>query len=113
MPYKPGSQRNHERQLQYDREQRLRYNREYDKNRPEQHKIYSTSRWQKLREYKKHRNPLCEECLRNNEITPMALVDHIIPIAEGGAPYDVANLQSLCASCHQKKHAEGRGGRKV
>lgn len=105
MPYKPGSQETRERQL--------RYNHEYDNSRPERHKIYSTSRWQKLREYKKHRNPLCEECLRNNVITPMELVDHIIPIAEGGAPYDLENLQSLCASCHNKKHAEGRGGKKL
>ena len=51
--------------------------------------------------------------MRNNVITPMELVDHIIPIAEGGALYDLENLQSLCAACHNKKHAEGRGGKKL
>ena len=105
MPYKPGSHDNRERQK--------RYNREYDQSRPERHKIYGTTRWQKLREYKRHRDPLCEECMRKNVITPMALVDHIIPISEGGAPFDMENLQSLCVSCHNKKHAEGRGVRKV
>ncbi len=105
MPYKPGTRQT--------RERRSISNREYDRNRPERHKIYSTSRWQKLREFKKHRSPLCEECLRHGIVTPMTLVDHIIPIAEGGSPFDVENLQSLCAACHNKKHAEGRGGQKV
>ena len=105
MPYKPGAKRSQE-------SKRKSY-REYDRSRPERHKIYSTSRWQKLREYKKHRNPLCEECLRNNVITPMSLVDHIIPIEDGGAAFELSNLQSLCSACHNKKHAEGRGGKKV
>lgn len=30
-------------------------------------------------------------------------IDHIIEIADGGSHYDKNNLQSLCASCHNKK----------
>lgn len=77
---------------------------EYNLRRPERHKIYSTSRWQRLREYKKKLNPLCEECARHGRLTPMVLVDHIVPIEEGGAIFDMENLQSLCAACHNKKH---------
>ena len=80
---------------------------EYNRCRPERHKIYSTARWQRVREYKKKRNPLCEECARQGRITPMALVDHIVPIEEGGAVFDMENLQSLCAACHNKKHGGG------
>ena len=109
MPYKPGTRQSPTTGKKRDK----RYDRVYDRMRPESHRLYSTSRWQKLREYKKHRNPLCEECLRNHVITPATLVDHILPIAEGGAPFDIANLQSLCAACHNKKHAEGRGRKKV
>jgi 5-methylcytosine-specific restriction endonuclease McrA len=29
--------------------------------------------------------------------------DHIVELKDGGAPYDVANGQCLCGSCHSKK----------
>jgi 5-methylcytosine-specific restriction endonuclease McrA len=32
-------------------------------------------------------------------------VDHITPLADGGAPFDHENLQPLCASCHNRKSA--------
>jgi 5-methylcytosine-specific restriction endonuclease McrA len=32
------------------------------------------------------------------------IVDHIIPIEEGGEFMDTENLQTLCMSCHNKKH---------
>ena len=101
MPYKPTEKKN-------CRMQKLLTS-EYNHRRPERHKIYSTSRWQKLRAYKRKRNPLCEECLKHGRITPAVLVDHIIPIEEGGAVFEIENLQSLCSECHNKKHAEGRG----
>lgn len=31
--------------------------------------------------------------------------DHVIPIALGGAEYDLNNLQTLCEKCHRKKTA--------
>lgn len=33
-------------------------------------------------------------------------VDHIEPIADGGHPFDPANLQTLCSECHRQKTAE-------
>ncbi len=105
MPYKPLSRTSN----------RMRYlrNRTYDMQRPARHKIYNTTRWQKLREYKRHLTPLCEECLRQGRVTPAELVDHIVPIEEGGAVFELDNLQSLCKACHNRKHADGRGGKKV
>ena len=99
MPYKPKTPENF-------RMKRL-LNREYNIRRPERHKIYRTSRWQKLRDYKRRRNPLCEECLRQGIMTPAELVDHIIPIEDGGAIFDLENLQSLCRACHNRKHSKG------
>jgi 5-methylcytosine-specific restriction endonuclease McrA len=32
-------------------------------------------------------------------------VDHIIPVSEGGHPFDPANLQTLCTDCHKHKTA--------
>ncbi|MBR1439474.1 MAG: HNH endonuclease [Synergistaceae bacterium] len=37
----------------------------------------------------------------------MVLVDHIIPIEDGGAVFDLSNFQSLCSACHKKKHGKG------
>ena len=34
------------------------------------------------------------------------VVDHIIPIADGGHEWDRQNLQPLCAPCHAKKDSK-------
>ena len=96
MPYKPVSRVESERKKQNIRD--------YDKHRPERHKFYNSSEWKKLRDYVRRKNPLCAECLRNGIITEGDLVDHIVPIEEGGAKLDISNLQVLCNSCHNKKH---------
>ena len=104
MPYKPTAKT--------DTRMKRLLDREYNNRRPERHQIYNTSEWRKLREYKRRLNPLCEECLRHGVITPAELVDHIIPIEEGGAMFELGNLQSLCSRCHNEKHAGGRGVKK-
>ena len=38
----------------------------------------------------------CVECGRKGRLE----VDHIRPIARGGAPLDPANLRTLCRGCH-------------
>ena len=40
--------------------------------------------------------------------TPRMYADHIIELQDGGAPYDVANGQCLCPSCHTTKTIEAR-----
>ena len=37
-------------------------------------------------------------------------VDHITPLAEGGAPFDMENTQTLCRPCHFDKTTLDRGG---
>jgi 5-methylcytosine-specific restriction protein A len=50
----------------------------------------------------------CADCGR---IDPANHADHIVPIAQGGARYDVANGQTLCIRCHGRKTlAEARAG---
>lgn len=56
--------------------------------------------WQKLRKWKLATDPFCASCGGSAN-----QVDHIQPIADGGARLDPANLQSLCISCHSKKTA--------
>lgn len=62
--------------------------------------IYSTWRWKKLRAAKVKLNPLCEHCLENGRATPVKDVDHVHEIQDGGAIWDINNLQSLCRRHH-------------
>ena len=46
------------------------------------------------------RTPLCARCG-----APATEVDHVVPVADGGALLDPDNLQPLCAGCHRVKTA--------
>ena len=69
-------------------------------------KFYQSTRWRKLRKMFVAENPVCVHCEAKGFTTPVAEVDHIIPLRLGGYPYDFNNLQSLCKSCHAKKSAK-------
>lgn len=76
--------------------------------------FYNSWPWRKKRKQHLLKEPLCRMCKSNDIITAANMVDHIVPIAQGGAPLEDSNLQSLCdyrgLSCHEKKSAtESRG----
>lgn len=66
---------------------------------------YTAPVWRKFRKAKLTENPLCRYCLEMEppRYTAATVLDHITPIREGGAEWDSDNLQSLCATCHNKK----------
>ena len=68
--------------------------------------FYKTKEWVELRKIKLRQSPFCEECKKNGTIVVGKIVDHIVPIKQGGAPYDINNLQTLCWSCHSRKSIE-------
>ena len=84
--------------------QRARHS-QYSKTRgdSEHTKIYSTKAWKTSRKAALYRDD--GWCVRCKE-APAVLVDHIKEIKDGGSPYDLSNLQCLCARCHAKKTAE-------
>lgn len=53
---------------------------------------------------------LCEDCLAKQPrvVTPATVVDHIKPLALGGADVD-ANTRNLCGLCHEVRTAEQFG----
>ena len=59
--------------------------------------VYKTKRWRVLRRQRLYLDSLCPCGAIATD------VDHITPIRDGGAPYDLGNTQSLCHSCHAKK----------
>lgn len=67
--------------------------------------FYQSMAWRNLRKAFITQHPICEECKKKGIITPATVVDHIVPINEGGAALSPDNLQSLCDRCHNKKSA--------
>jgi 5-methylcytosine-specific restriction protein A len=61
--------------------------------------IYSSKRWEMLRRRVLFEQPICAICDDALAID----ADHIRPIESGGAPYERANCQGLCKSCHSAK----------
>jgi len=66
-------------------------------------RIYGTKAWKLARRMALERdNGWCVMCQKK----PAILVDHIKELKDGGSPYDLSNLQSLCHACHTKKTKE-------
>lgn len=104
MPRKPGEQ--------FMKQRERQTNKIYNKSRPERDKLYYSKQWKKISKLYRQSHPLCEECERNGRITPAYLVDHIVPIEDGGSMWEWDNLQSLCIVCHNRKHGDRQGGSK-
>jgi 5-methylcytosine-specific restriction enzyme A len=65
---------------------------------------YGTAKWQRYRQQKHRRDPLCEACLQVGRLTPATVTDHRKPISQGGAPFPpLDELTSLCERCHNAK----------
>jgi 5-methylcytosine-specific restriction protein A len=78
--------------------------RTHSKERLIRNKFYQTTRWRKLRAMFIKEFPLCVECGNVGQV-----VDHILPIKDGGHALDWENLQTMCHRCHNVKSAkEGR-----
>lgn len=67
--------------------------------------IYHSRQWRQVRLLALARDGhRCVECRG----TARLAVDHITPVDRGGAPFDLANLQTLCRLCHNVKSAIDR-----
>lgn len=59
------------------------------------------SSWDRRSYNYRRSHPFCEECARRGfPVTPVDVVDHIVPREDGGPLLDPGNLQSLCHPCH-------------
>ena len=72
-------------------------------------RVYGLKRWQRTRIAFLADHPLCMWCTERGLLVPAVDVDHIIPIAKGGAWFSTDNLQALCHACHSKKTASDKG----
>ena len=82
--------------------------REYNHGRKDNplYKLYSSKAWRKVRKVKLSMNPLCERCRAKGLLKPATEVHHSIAVRDGGDPFDIAGLESLCKPCHSRESAE-------
>lgn len=84
--------------------------RELEARRPSAHERGYDRRHREWREKVLERDPWCQMCGN----APATVADHIVPIREGGARFDLGNGQGLCEPCHnsskQSQEKRGRGG---
>ncbi|MGX8703542.1 MAG: HNH endonuclease [bacterium] len=71
-------------------------------------KFYASTAWRRVRARYISLHPICEICGR----AAAEVVDHIVPINQGGAPLDESNFQALCSTCHNRKSGRESRGQK-
>ena len=86
-------------------------------NRSRHNALYSTRAWQRLsarvlRAWRGEHGHWCPGYGRPAHRASDLTVDHIVPLAVGGAPFDIANTSVLCRACNSTKGAAtgDRGG---
>lgn len=86
-------------------------------NRSRHNALYSTRAWQRLsarvlRAWRGEHGDWCPGYQRPAHRASDLTVDHVVPLAAGGAPFDIGNTAVLCRSCNSTKGAstDDRGG---
>jgi 5-methylcytosine-specific restriction protein A len=79
-------------------------------NRSRHNVLYSTRAWQRLsarvlRAWRGEHGNWCPGYQRPAHPAADLTVDHVAPLAAGGAPFDIANTAVLCRSCNSTKGA--------
>ena len=81
-----------------------------ESNRSRHNAIYSTRAWQRLsarvlRAWCGEHGNWCPGYQRPAHRATDLTVDHVVPLAAGGAPFDIGNTAVLCRSCNSTKGA--------
>ena len=67
--------------------------------------FYQSAAWRVVRAAFLRAHPLCRECASCGLKVAARVVDHVLPLKDGGERFDWINLQALCVSCHNRKTA--------
>ncbi|MEO8466257.1 MAG: HNH endonuclease signature motif containing protein [Gammaproteobacteria bacterium] len=66
-------------------------------------RFYDSALWQRTRDAKLKRDPLCQYCALTGVVSQATVVDHYVPLIRGGHPTADDNLVSADESCHNRK----------
>lgn len=86
-----------QRELERSRRQRA------DPERGKRVKLYHSKKWLMTRKAVLARDPICTDGTVCGGKRLSSEVDHIVPLSQGGAEYDLANLRGICSGCHALK----------
>ena len=75
--------------------------------------FYQSRQWRLMRAAFLREHPVCGACSERGGLIPARVVDHLVPVKDGGARYLTSNLQALCVSCHNRKTARESAGRRA
>jgi len=82
-----------------------------EQTRPDRDRFYDTQGWRRFRKWFLARHPLCEMgCNAEGRTTAATDVDHIVSLAQGGAPLDESNVRAACHPCHSRHTATEQSG---
>jgi 5-methylcytosine-specific restriction endonuclease McrA len=84
---------------EYERERSRR--RRADPDRGQRVAIYHKKKWLTTRKKVLASDPICRVCGQRLSTE----VDHVVPLAQGGDPWDLDGLQGICGPCHWEKSA--------
>lgn len=59
-----------------------------------------SSRWDRLSKAYRREHPFCQWCEQIGRLRPVAVVDHKIPVVDGGAVFEPQNWWGLCLPHH-------------
>jgi 5-methylcytosine-specific restriction protein A len=81
-----------------------------ESNRSRHNDLYGTRSWQRLsarvlRSWRGEHGNWCPGYGRPAHRASDLTVDHVVPLAAGGAPFDIGNTAVLCRSCNSTKGA--------
>ncbi len=68
--------------------------------------FYNSRRWRAVRNNYIRCYALCKICKNKGLVVEGKVVDHIIPITQGGDKWNEKNFQTLCTSCHNRKSSK-------
>lgn len=73
---------------------------------------YWTARWRRIAKAQLDEHPLCAMCEGRGIVTAATICDHVEPHKGNVVKFwDIGNLQSLCAACHNSdKQSLEKGG---
>ena len=67
--------------------------------------FYQSAQWRAVRAAFLREHPLCRVCAARGRMVPAVVVDHAVPLKDGGERFDWANLAALCVADHNAKTA--------
>lgn len=76
---------------------------------PPWYRVYTTPEWRRLSRRVIAEEPICHWCT----VARSKVADHVVHLADGGAPYDRANVVGSCNACNVSRGQKAAQARRM